>query len=347
MNRLRILHVIHSDAFAGVEQFVRRLAIAQAVAHDVRVVGGAPELMAPPLEAAGVRFRGSGRLPRLIGSVSAASSTVDVVNTHMTAADLASVVATFHRRTAPAIVATRHFSQRRGSTGPDAIYRLVERGIDAEIAISKTVADMIDVPSTVIYPGVEPLPQTPDDDRRPVALIAQRLQPEKHTEVGLRAFAQSGLAGAGWTLEVAGVGSDRAALERLASELGIAVRFLGFRADVPDLMRTSGILLATSPFEHFGLTVLEAMAAGLPVVAARAGGHEEMLAGLEPRALYAPDDVAAAAECLRRLGADPHARAALGDAQRARQAAHFTLSKQASATREAYRQAIRVRKGRE
>jgi hypothetical protein len=44
-SRLRILHVIHSDAFAGVEQFVRRLAIAQARAHDVRVVGGDAALM--------------------------------------------------------------------------------------------------------------------------------------------------------------------------------------------------------------------------------------------------------------------------------------------------------------
>ena len=131
--------------------------------------------------------------------------------------------------------------------------------------------------------------------------MAQRLQPEKHSEVGLRAFARSGLADAGWALEIAGVGDERDHLERIARELGVAedVRFLGFRSDVGDLMRRSGVLLATSPFEHFGLTVLEAMAAGLPVVATAAGGHVEMLGGSTDTGLFPPDDAAAAAALLR------------------------------------------------
>lgn len=343
--RLRILHVIHSDEFAGVEQFVRRLATAQSADHDVRVVGGDPALMSAPLEAAGVRFRPSGSLARLVSTVRVTASRVDVINTHMTAADVATVVATVPHRVAPAIVATRHFSQRRGSTGPDAIYRLVERRLDAEIAISRAVAESIAVRSTVIHPGVDPIAPTPESDRRRVVLMAQRLQPEKHSEVGLRAFARSGLADTGWALEIAGVGDERDHLERIARELGVAedVRFLGFRSDVGDLMRRSGILLATSPFEHFGLTVLEAMAAGLPVVATAAGGHVEMLGAIHGHGLFPSDDAAAAAALLLRLGMDTEARTALGAAQRTRQVADFTLRSQVAATDAVYRHAIEKR----
>ena len=347
-DRLRILHVIHSDAFAGVEQFVRRLAIAQAGDHDVRVIGGDPALMAPPLEAAGVRFHRSGNLVQTVRTVRAAASTVDVVNTHMTDSDIAASIALLGPRLAPALVATRHFSRRRGSTGPGAPYRLVERRIDAEIAISEAVAASIAVPSTVVYPGVEPLPARPDSAGEHVVLVAQRLQPEKHSDVGLRAFARSGLAGSGWTLEVAGDGTERGALEMLAHRLGIAphVRFLGFRADVPSLMGRAGMLLATSPFEHFGLTVLEAMAAALPVVATASGGHGEMLAGVEGSALFPPDDVDSAARLLRALADDSSARRALGSAQRDRQQAAFTLRAQAEGTEGVYWSTIAARDGR-
>ena len=346
-DRLRILHVIHSDAFAGVEQFVRRLAIAQAADHDVRVVGGDPAMMAPSLEGGGVRFHRSGGLAQLVRTVRATASTVDVVNTHMTDADIAAGVALLGAHRAPAIVATRHFSRRRGSIGPGMPYRLVERRIDAEIAISAAVAASIAVPSTVVHPGVEPVLVASAPERRNVVLMAQRLQPEKHSDVGLRAFARSGIAESGWMLHIAGDGTERGQLENLARRLGIAphVRFLGFRADVPALMDQAGMLLATSPFEHFGLTVLEAMATALPVVATAAGGHSEMLGDVDGSTLFPPDDVDGAALLLRTLAAEPSARDALGSAQRDRQRRAFTLRTQADRTEAVYRSAIASRRG--
>ncbi len=227
-------------------------------------------------------------------------------------------------------------------------YRLIERRIDAEIAISMAVAASIAVPSTVVYPGVEPSPVISEPGRRNVVLMAQRLQPEKHSHIGLRAFARSALAGSGWTLEVAGEGIERDSLERLARQLGIApyVRFLGFCADVPRLMDRAGMLLATSPFEHFGLTVLEAMAAALPVVATASGGHAEMLRDVDGSALFPPDDVDSAARLMRTLAEDASARHALGSAQRDRQRASFTLRAQAEGTEVVYRSAITRRDGR-
>lgn len=71
----------------------------------------------------------------------------------------------------------------------------------------------------------------------------------------------------------------RAALERLAGELGIAkhVRFLGHRPDIPAVLSELHLLLVPSQFEPFGRVVIEAMAAGRPVVGSRDGGIPEII----------------------------------------------------------------------
>ena len=103
--------------------------------------------------------------------------------------------------------------------------------------------------------------------------------------MAIEGFVASGLADEGWTLDIAGEGSQRTHLERLAADrgAGAAVRFLGFRMDVDELMAAAGIFLAPRPTEALGLSVLEAMAAGLPVVAAAAGGHLETVGTVRGR----------------------------------------------------------------
>lgn len=86
-------------------------------------------------------------------------------------------------------------------------------------------------------------------------------------------------------LEFVIVGDDtegsgrRAVLENLATELGVApyARFLGHRADIPDIMRQLHVLIVPSQFEPFGRVVIEAMACGRPVVASRDGGIPEII----------------------------------------------------------------------
>lgn len=344
---LCIVHAISSDRFAGVEQFVRRLAIRQAEdGHRVHVIGGAAAHMESPLRAAGVEYEPARTLRAVFHAVRPTLAASDVINTHMTDADLAVVAARISSRGDPAIVSTRHFAQRRGSIGPRLPYRFAERRIDADISISSAVAAAVEVPSTVVYPGVEPVTESDPSPRRRTILIAQRLQPEKHTALGLHAFAASGLASLGWVLQIAGSGSDEPSLRTLADQLEIshAVRFLGFRTDLARLMTEAGILLATSPFEHFGLTVLESMSAALPVVAADAAGHAEMLGGLDERALFAPDDVTAAARSLRALADDDEGRTRLGSLERDRQSSTFTLRGQADGTLAVYRDVIAARR---
>jgi glycosyltransferase involved in cell wall biosynthesis len=258
----------------------------------------------------------------------------------MTAADVAAAAALLGLPTA--LVATRHFTRRRGSRGPRPVYPVIERRIDAEIAISKAVARSIGIPSTVVHSGVEDAVAPAASTRSRTVLMAQRLQPEKRTRVGLAAFAASGLANDGWRLQIAGAGPELSLLEADAASFGIAdsVDMLGFRDDIAQLYRQAGLYLAPCRVEGLGLSLLEAMATGLPSLAADAGGHSEILSGLDSRALFPPDDVAAAARSLRALADDVPGRAALGAAGRERQRAEFSIASQLAGTEAVYRRAI-------
>lgn len=89
---------------------------------------------------------------------------------------------------------------------------------------------------------------------------------------------------------IAGEGPERAALEELSRKLGLAsrLRFLGFVKEMPDFYQSLDLLLLTSHFEGTPLTVLEAMAMGLPVVASQVDGVEEVLADGEDGLLVPP-----------------------------------------------------------
>jgi glycosyltransferase involved in cell wall biosynthesis len=80
-------------------------------------------------------------------------------------------------------------------------------------------------------------------------------------------------------LEVAGDGDCLPELRRLAAELGLgeSVRFLGEVGNVPELLARSSLLVLPSLTEGISLTLLEAMARGLPVVATRVGGNPEVV----------------------------------------------------------------------
>ena len=114
----------------------------------------------------------------------------------------------------------------------------MRRRLDAQIAISHAVADAVDGRSTVVHTGVENRPLRDVALRDRVVLIAQRLQPEKRTDVGIRAFAASGLADDGWTLEIAGVGPERGALEGARGPISASARPPGSWGTAPTCRRS-------------------------------------------------------------------------------------------------------------
>ena len=159
----------------------------------------------------------------------------------------------------------------------------------------------------------------------PALLMAARIVPAKGHDTALRALARLG--DQPWTLLVAGDhhGDLGPQMQALVQELGIAgrVRFLGLREDVPALMAASDVLLAPSRREALSLTLLEASACRLPIVATRVGGIGEVVEEGASGFLVAPDDPPALAAAIAPLLADAALRARCGARARQRFEAGF------------------------
>lgn len=332
---MHVVQLVCSSAFAGVERYVLTVGEGIAPHERVTVIGGDPRVFPSRLGAAGAQWLPGGDRREALRSLRSVAD-ADVVVTHMTDAD---IVAAFGARPRAAIVSTRHFAAPRGS-GPvgRALGTLAARRMSAEISISQFVADHVSGRSIVIHSGVARA-DDPPEERQPAVLVMQRLEPEKRTDVAIRAWAASVGPASGWRLWVAGDGAERLSLEALADELGVSdsVDFLGFVDDTAARYRRASVLLAPTPHEGLGLAVLEAMAHGLPVVASAAGGHLETVGGVSGAALFPPGDAVRAAAELDALLADEAVRSAYGARLRARQREEFTVDEQISRTLEVYR----------
>lgn len=131
-----------------------------------------------------------------------------------------------------------------------------------------------------------------------------------------------------WKLRCAGRDDgQKAALERRAQDAGIGkhVEFLGPRGDIPELLAESDIAVLASHEEGFPNAVIEAMAAGLPVVATRVGGVPEAVLDGVTGLLVPPHDPLALSDAIRRLADDPGLRTRMGVAGRARATELFSL----------------------
>jgi glycosyltransferase involved in cell wall biosynthesis len=137
-----------------------------------------------------------------------------------------------------------------------------------------------------------------------------------------------------WRLTFAGGGPDLPRVRALAQELAIdaRVRFLGETDDVAGLLARSGVFVLTSHKEGFPITVLEAMRAGLPVVASDVGGVAEQVVDGETGFLVPGNDPAPLTRRLQHLLDDPARRDAMGGLGRKRYLERFTLEKMAGST---------------
>ncbi len=320
----RVLHVIVTGNFAGAERYVCDVA-RETARHgwEVTVVGGHPERMPSELGPT-VTWRPGATALRALASI-VRSGRHDVCHAHLTIGEAVAVASRWAHR--GRLISTRHFAKRRGSTRAGRLLApWIGRHLDCEIAISDYVAAHMErSPDAVIHSGVPDSPVLWKPENRTV-LVLQRLEPEKDTETAIRAWALSGLAEQGWTLRVVGDGSRRAALEELVRREGVAgVEFAGWQADVQAEFARAGLLLAPTPIEALGLSVLQAMAAGVPVIAAAAGGHVETLGPLAAEVGYRPGASGEAAARLRSLSATPEARETVSHRLRLRQRGTFSV----------------------
>lgn len=128
-------------------------------------------------------------------------------------------------------------------------------------------------------------------------------------------------------LIIAGEGSQRTALEQQIDQLGLGetVRLLGDRQDVPALLAECDVFVLSSIAEGMPVTLMEAMAAGLPVVATDVGGVASVVEDGVTGTLVPAGDVRAMADALKTYAADATLRRRHGDAGYARAAHHFSL----------------------
>lgn len=169
-------------------------------------------------------------------------------------------------------------------------------------------------------------------DHRLFGIVA-RLAPEKDHQTLFEAFERVAQAEGAAALLVIGGGPLEADLRARAGSLGILerVRFLGFRQDIPDLLAALDVFVLSSTMEGVSLTLLEAMAAGLPVVATRVGGNPEVVAEGETGLLVPPRDARALSEAMLVLLRNPERAAAFGERGRERVRRQFDIEQMVDA----------------
>ena len=275
--------------------------------------------------------------PGLAWRVVRASRNADLVHTHLVHADVYGALG------ARRLVSTKHNDDpfRTGT------FRFVERALARRasrvIAITDALArfqiERVGLPSDkveVIHYGLDDLPQAwganPADPvplDAPALLAVCRLEPQKGVDVAIRALDEI----PGAHLVVLGEGPQRAELERLGPD---RVHLLGRVPDVAAWLRRADVLVHPVRWEGFGLAVLEAMLAGLPVVATNVSSLPELVrdAGI----LVSPDDPSALATAVNSLLADP---ADFGERGLARARAEFSVAKMADRTLGVYESAWR------
>ena len=145
-----------------------------------------------------------------------------------------------------------------------------------------------------------------------------RLNPVKDQATLLRAFARVHAQSADTALVLVGDGALRAGLEAQSAALGLgeAVRFLGDRSDVRQLLQGFDAFVLSSLSEGYSMALLEACASGLPIVATDVGGNREIVAEGRNGLMVAPADEAALAEAMAALLNEPARAARMGQAGR-------------------------------
>jgi glycosyltransferase involved in cell wall biosynthesis len=203
------------------------------------------------------------------------------------------------------------------------------RLVSAFVAISEHVAEMLraaGVPSSRVrvIPSAVALEEFEAGEGQgggsgvpegaPIVVNVGSLSKEKAQQDVLRVASIVAKAVPGVRFQIAGAGPLRSRLEKISRDLGLnsVVEFLGFRDDVPSLMKAASVFLFPSESEGLGSAALQAMAAGLPVVATDSGGVRDIVKHGETGFIFARRDVASMADAVVRLLKDHDLSAGMG-----------------------------------
>jgi len=337
----RVLHIIRSLEAGGAERIVVEYALNHDTANysaEVCCLEQAGHL-AEPLVSSGIPVHVLGRKGRRdIGALFRLARLMrrgrfDVVHYHnfgplvfgLPAAILADI---------PCVVRTEHNVVHWRSHLRCVASRLSEHRESAQIAVSEAVrrshiafSDLTGDRCVTVWNGIDPARLKDGGDRSAtraglgiangsvVALAVGSLTPQKNYANLLHAAAHVLRDTSNVVFLIVGSGVLEPGLRAKAEELGLAdgVRFLGERADVPAILAACDILVNSSSWEGLPVSILEAMAAGVPTVATDVGGNAELLTVGGPSGVVVPpEDSRALGEAILRLAASPERRVRLG-----------------------------------
>lgn len=364
---LKIVHVVLGLDVGGLERMLLRLLAHTDRSRFTPVVCAldAPGVLAPELPSLGVPLTLIRRRPGLDARLPVRLAAflrrerARLVHTHnpsphaygALAAGLAGarVIHTKHGRNAPDI-ARKVLLNRAASAISDRVVAVSEDTARVALEVERVSPRKV----VTIQNGIETRAFCPGRDPRAAraALGAPaggfhvgcvgRLAPVKDHATLLAAFARLRAERPDAHLTLVGRGGEQAALEALARALGVssAVTFAGERGDVAPLYAAFDVFALASRSEGISLTLLEASACGIPVVATQVGGNAEVVADGASGILVPPGDVPALAAALSWVArAD---RAALGAAGRARVEQRFSAERMARAYQDLYAEVLGI-----
>ena len=167
-----------------------------------------------------------------------------------------------------------------------------------------------------------------------------RFAPQKNHELLINAFAKGPASDPKVHLVLAGQGVLRTQLQVRVNELGLTnrVHFLGLRTDIPDVLGAGDIFALSSDYEGNPLSVIEAMAAGLPIVSTAVGGVPELLQNGREGLIVSPGNAEQLSEAMMTLLRDGDLRRIMGAAAAVRAKNKFNVSAMVKAYEELYDQ---------
>lgn len=354
--------ITRSDDIGGAQIHVRDLSTAlRAAGHDAVVLAGTNGVLAEELRANGVPFYSLHHLAREVGPLQDVRSfsevrdalrdiKPDIISTHSTKAGFVGRIA--GKTLGIPTLFTAHgwgFTDGRPPLQAFAFWA-IERATAAWAARIITVCEsdrtaalrarvasgnrLVTIHNAM--PDIDPsLRARPDRSPARLVMVA-RLSHWKDQPSLLQALAD--LQDLDWQLELVGDGPLLGQLEEMVQSLGLASRvtFAGFRRDVPRRLASAQVFVLISKWEGFPRSILEAMRAGLPVVASDVGGVRESVLDGTTGFVIPRGDTVRLRVCLRQLITSPELRAGMGAAGRARYEEKFTFDRLVERTTKVY-----------
>jgi len=230
--------------------------------------------------------------------------------------------------------------------------RIVTAGVDRYIAVSRELGKRLEtsgVPGNkiqVVHNGIPSeryaRPAPPQELRRRLAgdmcrkivFTAARL----HAQKGHHVLLQAATLVPNAVFVLAGDGPDRDELERQARRLGLGDRvlFLGYRQDIADLLATCDVFVLPSLYEGLPLSILEAMAAGRPVICSAIGGSNEAVSNGDTGLLVQPENPTELASAINMMLSNPDLGQRLAGAAKTRVMKEFSATRMAESNMQIY-----------